>query len=30
MVDMHREGIALNSTRIEELRAELARLEGQQ
>ena len=30
MVDMHREGIALNSRRIEELRAELARLEGPQ
>ena len=30
MVDMHREGITLNSRRIEELRAELARLEGPQ
>lgn len=27
MVDMHREGIALNSRRMEELRAELARME---
>ena len=26
MVDMHRQGIALNSTRIEELRAELERM----
>ena len=27
MVDMHREGIALNSRRMEELRAELERME---
>ena len=29
MVEMHQQGIQLNCRRIEELRAELARLEGQ-
>ena len=30
MVELHQQGINLNCTRIEELRAELARLEGPQ